>query len=55
MSPEIKEKIIMAAADLSLEHDMLIIPLVWSEEKKEKNRTLNTLLYHNVMDEGVRV
>ena len=54
-SLDLEEQIIGEATEISLEHELLIIPLVWSLESREKNRELNTLIYRNIINEGIIV
>jgi len=54
-SLDLEEKIVNEAAELSLKYDLVIIPFVWSRERCEKNRELNTLIYRNIMNEGIKI
>jgi len=47
------EEIVNTATDVSLKYDLLIIPFVWTPDKMERHRELNTLLYRNIMNEGI--
>ncbi len=54
-SLDLEEQIIAEATEVSLKYDLFIVPVVWSEERRERNRELNTLIYRNVINEGIGI
>lgn len=54
-SPDAQYQISGLASDYSLNHDVLISPIVRDAESWEKNKTYNTFFYQEVQNNGVRL
>lgn len=54
-SPDLQYQISGLASEYSLDHDVLISPIVRDVESWEKNKTYNTLFYQEVQNSGIRL
>jgi predicted nucleotidyltransferase len=55
VDPEIQKTIHYLAADVWLEYDIFLSTLVWSEAHRREVKNLYTLLYQNILRDGLNL
>lgn len=55
VDPEVQKTIHYLAADVWLEYDIFLSTLVWSEAHRRKVKNLHTLLYQNILRDGLNL
>ncbi len=50
---ELKDHILNMIADVALDYDLPLGPLVWDSERFRQHELLETLLIHNIRNEGM--
>lgn len=55
LSLPIKDRILDIVADVALDHDLAIGPLVWDADRLRQHESLQTLLIRTIRSEGVVV